>query len=212
MPERAQAQTSMDPVTFAEAEPQISDSGMSDAYQAYQRQDYETALRIYQSVVQFDPYHRDASLGAAASAYRLADYVLAEQLYRHLLSLDALDGAAFAGLLNLVQQNPQRGIIELELQQHAEQHGRPSPLIMLLGNHFARLGRWRDAEVAFSQALQERSDDPDLVFNYAVVLDNLGQRQRAASYYQAAVEASTTSAHSFDLEGAKKRLQSLLSG
>lgn len=188
------------------------DDRLHEAYRAYRVKQYDQALAEYDAALDFDPYHRAANLGAAASAYQLRKYTQAAQVYRHLLSLDPLDRSAFAGLLNIAMIDPDQRIIELELQQHAQQHGNPVSLNALLGDHFARRGRWRDAEAAFAVTLQDETSNADLLFNYAVVLDNLGHDDRAARYYQSALEASSRSEFSFDIEGAKRRLQSLTTG
>ncbi|MEM7255816.1 MAG: tetratricopeptide repeat protein [Pseudomonadota bacterium] len=186
-----------------------ADQQLAHAYDAYQQQDYASALARYERVIAFDPYHRDANLGAAASAYLSGQADVAVQRYRHLLSLDALDTAAFTGLLRLAAQYPQHAIIELELQQHAEYHGNPSVLTAALGDHFARLQRWRDAEAAYARALAGHVVNADLTFNYAVVLDTLGQSQRAATYYRQALDMDTDNDALFDRQAAAMRLQSI---
>lgn len=201
-----------EPPEFASSNANAAQSHLSDAYAAYQQQDYELALQLYQRVIRFDPYHRDASLGAAASATLSGEPGTAEQLYRHLLSLDALDTEAFAGLLRLVAQHPQRAIIELELLQHTEHHNHPVLLTTALGNHFARQQRWRDAELAYAKAVAKPPVTADLTFNYAVVLDRLGQSQRAATRYQQALDLSAEQEVLFDRQAATRRLQSISGG
>ncbi len=180
---------------------------VAQAYNEYQMQNYDQALKIYQRAVQYDPYSRDANLGIAASAQFLGDYKLAEQHFRHLLSLKPDDAAAFSGLLNL--PSAKGGIIELELQQHARQQGGPAALFAILGNYFARNIRWSEAESAYSTALQGDDSNADYLYNYAVVLDNLARHRESIHYYSRALEAAANLPFSFDRESAEKRLESL---
>ena len=183
---------------------------VSQAYDAYQMQNYQQALSFYQRAVQFDPYHRDAILGIAASAQLLGNYGLAEQHFRRLLSLEPQDTAAFSGLLNLPSNNG--GITELELLQHATQHGSPAALFAILGNYLARNVRWSEAESAYATALKQDADNADYLFNYAVVLDNLARHRESIHYYSRALEAATAGLFSFDRQSAEKRLESLTAG
>jgi tetratricopeptide (TPR) repeat protein len=171
---------------------------------------YQRALSFYQRAVQFDPYHRDAILGIAASAQLLGDYELAEQHFRRLLSLEPQDTAAFSGLLNLPSNNG--GITELELQQHARQHGSPAALFAILGNYLARNVRWSEAESAYATALKQDAGNADYLFNYAVVLDNLARHRESIHYYSRALEAASAGSFSFDRQSAEKRLESLTAG
>lgn len=180
---------------------------VAQAYNEYQMQNYDQALKIYQRAVQYDPYSRDANLGIAASAQFLGDYKLAEQHFRHLLSLEPDDAAAFSGLLNL--PSARGGIIELELQQHARQQGGPAALFAILGNYFARNIRWSEAESAYSTALQGDNSNADYLYNYAVVLDNLARHRESIHYYSRALQAAVNLPFSFNRESAEKRLESL---
>jgi uncharacterized protein HemY len=78
-----------------------------------------------------------------------------------------------------------------------------------LGTMLAKQQRWREAQDYYFKAYSAASDEPDYVFNLAVALDALGQRDLAAQYYERALTLGATRAASFDRSAAHNRMAEL---
>ncbi|WP_091197636.1 tetratricopeptide repeat protein [Formivibrio citricus] len=74
---------------------------LEEAWQAFQRDDFATAERLYRNVLGADRNNRDALLGLAAIAIRQDRKPEAAGHYQHLLTLNPRDEAAQSGLLML---------------------------------------------------------------------------------------------------------------
>lgn len=182
---------------------------ITQGYLAYQAADYATAAELYSRALQFDPYSRDANLGVAAVAQHNGDMTLAEDRYRHLLTLEPTDALVFSALLNMASGNRNGSMIEFELSQHAEYVGDSPILYSILGNYYSQQQRWLEAERAYAVAIIGDDRNGDYLFNYAVVLDNLGHLTEASNYYSLALDAATGGSRLFDEQAVRRRLESI---
>jgi tetratricopeptide (TPR) repeat protein len=178
------------------------------AYAAYQTGGLNRAGQLYDSALQLDHSHRDALLGRAAIYLRLDRGHLASEIYRRLLIRNSRDHAALAGLNSMAHQgNLKRYAADLHFLLTETPDS--VPLNYALGNLLSRQKRWSEAQQHFFTALAGDPDHPDIVYNLAVSLDNLGKSEPAVNFYRSALELARIQASSFDKERVFQRLQVL---
>jgi tetratricopeptide (TPR) repeat protein len=184
---------------------------VQEAYEAYQRGDYNRAETLYRTTLARYPNNRDALLGLAALDWRRGDRAAAAATYNRLLQSNPADVAARAGLLSLQKdRNPvaDESSVKLMLQRDPES----APLRAALGSIYARQQRWSEAQQSYFEAFARDKDNPDLAFNLAVSLDNLGESAAALDYYRKAVELSGRTPARFAAADAQSRIQALTAG
>ena len=177
-----------------------------DAYQAYQRGDYVIAAQGYRQVLGQDAHNRDALLGLAAIAQQQGQDEAAQQYYRQLLVLDPRDPAALTALMTYA---PDEGNTESRLKTMLADNPRSVALHFALGNYYADLSSWGDAQQYYFNALTLAPTNAQFAFNLAVSLDHLGQRKLAARYYEQAVMLDKSGNSGFDHAQAQQRLDEL---
>ncbi|HLY96556.1 MAG TPA: tetratricopeptide repeat protein, partial [Sideroxyarcus sp.] len=176
------------------------------AYQAYQRGDYITAAQGYREVLGKDVHNRDALLGLAAIAQQQGQDEAAQQYYRQLLVLDPRDPAAQTALM---AYSPDEGNTESRLKLLLAEQPRSAALHFALGNYYAGLSGWGDAQQYYFNAHTLEPANAQFTFNLAVSLDHLGQRKLAAQYYQQALQLDVSGHSGFDHAQAQQRLNEL---
>ena len=159
------------------------------ALEAYLAGDLPVARLSYQTVLARQPRHRAALLGLATIALRHEQLAVAEDYYLQALDADPHDVWAQAGLLNLkALSEPLRSETRLKSLSQS-QPGNVLPHFVL-GDLYAALGRWNEAQRAYRRAVGADPGNPDALFNLAVGLDHLRQPALAASYYRQALAAA----------------------
>jgi Tfp pilus assembly protein PilF len=162
----------------------------------------------YAQVLKAEPKNADALHGMAAIAVREGRYDEAEQYYLRSMEADPKDAIAQAGLYGLRGQvDPVSSESRLK-SLIASQPDQPS-LQFALGNVYAGVGRWSEAQQAFFKAYTGDPDHPDYLFNLAISLDHLRQTKLAAQYYNQALAAAANRPASFDKAQATARLREL---
>lgn len=179
-----------------------------DAYQAYQRGDYVVAAQGYRQVLGKDMHNRDALLGLAAIAQQQGQEEAAQHYYRQLLTLNPRDPAALTALMTYA---PDEGNTESRLKTMLADQPRSSALHFALGNYYADISDWSDAQQYYFNALALDPTNAQFAFNLAVSLDHMGQRKLAARYYQQAVQLDKSGKSGFDHAQAQQRLNELTS-
>ena len=166
------------------------------AYQAYRSGDFAEAWQLYRKVLQQDGKNRDALLGMAAIAQHEGQNVIATRYYSQLLTLDPRDPDAHAGVSELPTSDPASMESRLKLQLAH----RPDSAVLnfALGNLYAGLSRWSEAEKAYFNAYKRQQNEPLYAFNLAISLDHLGQDKNAATYYQRALQLDQSTASGFN--------------
>lgn len=177
-----------------------------DAYQAYQRGDYITATQGYREVLSKDAHNRDALLGLAAIAQQQGQDEAAQGYYRQMLLLDPRDPAAQTALM---AYSPDEGNTESRLKLLLAEQPRSGALHFALGNYYAGLSGWGDAQQYYFNAHTLEPANAQFTFNLAVSLDHLGQRKLAAQYYQQALQLDVSGHSGFDHGQAQQRLNEL---
>lgn len=180
------------------------------AYQALQMGRLDAARQTYLQHLKQDPSSRDAMLGLAAIAIRQDRPADARDYYKRLLALNPQDSLAQTGLAGLStedQRESGEGILKRQIEQGEGSNNAAAALA--LATQYAAEGRWAEAQHYYFAAYSAQPDNPDLAFNLAVSLDQLGQARVAADYYDKALVLAKAHAASFDRNAAQARRDAL---
>ena len=206
---RTSAEGGNDDVSIAQnTEANAIDTVVGEAYAAYQAGDIDQAADLYDSALQREPENRDALLGRAAVHLRRQQSREALAIYQRLLALNPRDHSALAGLNALAQdENIER--YESDLRFLLQETPDSTALNYALGTLLSRQKRWADAQQHFFNAFTGDPENPDIAFNLAVSLDNLGKASTAANFYRTALDLARTRASNFNQAQTQQRLQAL---
>lgn len=181
---------------------------VQEAYDAYQRGDYGRAETLYRTALARYPGNRDALLGIAALSWRSGDKASAAGIYQRLLQANPNDATARSALLTLQKdKNPVVDESTVKLLLHREPES--AQLRFVLGNIYARQQRWPEAQQAYFDAFTRDKTNPDVAYNLAVSLDNLGQHAAALDHYRKAVDLARQRPARFAASDAQSRIQAL---
>jgi tetratricopeptide (TPR) repeat protein len=181
---------------------------LNRAYDALLADNLTDARRDYEQALRSDPKNTDALLGLATIAARQGQADKAADLYLRVLEADPKDLNAKAGLINLKGQSDP-ALSESRLKTLLASQPDSAALNFALGNLHARQTRWSDAQQAYFRAYTAEPDNADYLFNLAVSLDHLHQKNLAIQYYQMALNAAGTRSAAFDRIQVKSRLLEL---
>ena len=78
-----------------------------------------------------------------------------------------------------------------------------------LGNVYAQLDKWAEAQKYYFNAWQQDGDNADYIFNLAVSMDQLSKEQQAVSFYKDSLVKAANKQVSFSREEVKKRIDEL---
>jgi len=183
-------------------------SQLRQAYQAYQRQDFQQAEQLYRQALRRYPGNRDAMLGLAAIAVHQGDRRVAQYYYQQVLKTDPGDKTTLLALQSLKGET--RQLEHGSRIKHWLQSDRDNaPLHFALGNQHAANNRWKEAQQAYFEAHRLRPDNADYAFNLAVSLDQLGLRQQALGHYITAQKLAENSAAQFSSRQVDRRIAQL---
>lgn len=181
------------------------DSLLSRAYQAYTSGKYDQAQGLYQDALSKDGRNTDALLGLAAIAQHRGSDTLAAQYYGKVLTLDPRNPVANAGMSALRSDDN----IESHLKMLLNEQKDSSSLYFALGNHYAGLSRWGEAQQAYFNAYNLQPHNASLAYNLAISLEQLGQKKPAAQYYKRAIQLDTSNSAGFDHTAIEQHAQLL---
>lgn len=189
------------------------DPDLLAGWQAYQNGNFDVASEHYSHVLNQDSENhnspsRDALLGMAAIAQQRSQDQVAARFYNQLLNLDPLDPDAHAGMTSLLADKGLAGT-ESRLKLLIVQHPEAAALHFALGNHYAELSLWAEAEQAYFSACELDTDNAQYTFNLAISLDHLGQLKQAEQYYRRALHLDSSTNAGFDHMQVKFRLDEL---
>jgi len=184
-------------------------TGLSEGYAALQRGNNKVALRAYTKVLQQEPNNRDALLGLAALAWQSGKRQKAQQYYRQILRLNPQDTYAQLGLINTLSRHSPKS--ESQLKLLLEQAPQSAHIHFSLGNFYASRGRWVQAQQAYFDALRYDKNQADYAYNLAISLEHLNKPRLALSYYQRALQLARNKRVNFNIQAARKRVQTLAS-
>ncbi len=156
-----------------------------EAYAALETRQLDMAQRLYSQVLRSEPGNIDALLGMAAIAQYDNRSDDAQRHFLAILDVDPRNALAQSGLIaQISRSDPQAA--ESRLKQLLAREPSPS-LYFNLGNLYADLGQWPQAQQAYFQAHAIEPRNPDYAYNLAVGLEHLGQQKLALEYYRKAL-------------------------
>ncbi len=207
LPEKIDPEPSLIQISRSKA-PDDMGKTLGDAYIAYQKGAYGTAVEKYQQTLEKYPDNRDALLGLGAIAVNGGDYQAAYRYYARVLQVNPSDRYARAALINLQDR---RNLAGRESEITTMLHGNPDShyLHFTLGNIYAAGNRWAEAQQAFFDAYRLNSSSPDYALNLAISLDHIGQYAAAVDYYNAALDLSRESTAAFNAQAVNERISKL---
>jgi tetratricopeptide (TPR) repeat protein len=178
---------------------------ISAGYDALRRGDYDAARRSYQAAITADSASVDANLGLATAEARAGNVSAASLFYRKALELDPRNATALAGLAALADAS-RPGAVEARLREDVMRSPQSPALHLALGNVYAAQKRWSEAQGEYFEAHRLDPANPDIAFNLAVSLDNLGRGALAAQFYRRALDSARAQPAQFDPAAVNRRL------
>jgi Flp pilus assembly protein TadD len=185
-----------------------TDPVLEQAYAAYLNNDLAGARARYQSVLARDPDNRDVLLGLAGIATRERRLDDAESLYLRILQLEPTDAYAQTGLIAIRSQADPLAS-ESRLKTLIASQPDAAYLHSALGNLYARLARWNEAQQEYFRAFSLDAASADDCYNLAVSLDQMRETQLARSHYERALALSASRPASFDPSQLRARISEL---
>ena len=181
------------------------DIRLEEAFNAWQAGDSGRARAAYEQVLATAPNSVDALLGLGAIALRENQPAAARGHYGRALELAPGNAVAMAAifLIDAGEGDPAAA------ERLARLPNTNDPYVQFaLGNHYAKEGRWADAQRAYLAASEGDPRNADYVFNLAVSLDRLGQRTAARDAYLRSLSLHRP-VHRFDPSVVRARLATL---
>ena len=184
------------------------DPAITRGFDAFNRGELALAQLEYERARKNDPRNTDVLHGMAAIAVRQGRFDTAEALYRQIIESDPQDSVAIAAMLNQRGQvDP--GLTESRLKSLAAAQPELAAPHFSLGNLYARMGRWNDAQQAYFRAFNAEPENPDILYNLAISLEHMRQNKLAVQYYTQAVAAAASRPAGFDRAQVAARLKTL---
>lgn len=184
------------------------DPALNRGFEAFNRGELSLAQLEYERARKNDPRNTDVLHGLAALSLRQGRHEHAEALYRQIIELDPQDSVATSALLNQ-RGHVDPGATESRLKSIAASEPELAAPQFSLGNLYARMGRWNDAQQAYFRAFNAEPDNPDILYNLAISLEHLRQNKLAAQYYSLALGAAANKPAGFDRAQVAARLKTL---
>ena len=148
-------------------------------------------------------------LGLGALAVIEKNNVKAREVYLSLLELDPRDPIAIAALAGLHTSKKSLETDKDYLISILDKNPDAHQLNFALGNVYAQLGQWADAQKYYFSAWQKDDDNADYIFNLAVSMDQLSKVQQAINFYKDSLVKAVNKQVSFSREDVKKRIDEL---
>ncbi|HET7729173.1 MAG TPA: tetratricopeptide repeat protein [Usitatibacter sp.] len=183
---------------------------VASGYEALRAGDVAAARRAYQAALAADSQSLDAMLGMATVEARNGNRPQAAAHYRKALELDPRNATALAGLAALA--DPRSEGIESRLREDLARNPDNAALRFALGNVYASQSRWSDAQAEYFEAHRLDPAAPDILYNLAVSLDQLGQTRLAAEHYRRTLEAARGQPVQFEPAVVARRLAEIAPG
>jgi tetratricopeptide (TPR) repeat protein len=152
-------------------------------FEAFNRGELSLAQVEYERARKNDPRNTDVASWPGRDRACVKDAMIRpKHFYRRIIESDPQDTVAISALLNQRGQvDP--GLTESRLKSLAADQPDLAAPHFSLGNLYARMGRWSDAQQAYFRAFSAEPDNPDILYNLAISLEHLRQNKLAAQYY-----------------------------
>jgi tetratricopeptide (TPR) repeat protein len=178
------------PIRITTAKLQVNPA-LLRGYEAFTAGRLEASRSEYEQLLKSEPKNGEALLGMAAISLRLGQSNQSEAFYLRAIEADPMDTLAQAGLISLRAQADADPVqSESRLKNLIAAQPEVPALHLALGNLYARQKRWNEAQQAYFKAYTGDGDNPDVIFNLAVSLDQLHQPALAAEYYRQALASA----------------------
>ena len=177
------------------------------AYEAFQQGDYAQSQQLYRKAALKYPRDIHVWLGLGATSLALGEKEAAFKYYQQALKLDQTNfnaNKAVAMLTSQKDQNWLRQVKNLWLSAPKD-----PDINFMLGSYYAQKEDWLQAEKYFKAAASISPNASEIVLNYAVALDHLGNYAEAIRYYQKVLALKNTQDSLNSQESIKKRIQLL---
>ncbi|MFT3733855.1 MAG: tetratricopeptide repeat protein [Rhodocyclaceae bacterium] len=185
-------------------------SSTQQAYDALAAGDLRTARQLYQEALRLNSQNVDALNGLGLIAAHDNQPDQAERYFRAALRADPADGIA-ASQLALLYADGDPASAEARLRNLIASQPASAAGHFALGNLLSRQQRWSEAQQTLFQAYTLDSNNPDILFNLAVSLEQVRQPAVARQFYERALQASSKRPAGFDPATAKARVEALSS-
>ncbi|MBF0212000.1 MAG: tetratricopeptide repeat protein [Magnetococcales bacterium] len=173
---------------------------------AFLDNDLATAKARFEQLLSREPHNHGAISGLASVAIREGNPDRARALYQSILKENPHDTLAIAALISLTG-NPDPIRTESRLQHLLREKPNEAHLYFALGNVHVEQKNWPEAQNAFFNAYRLDRDNPDILLNLAVSLDQMGQEAAALTHYREALRLMTVRhGAGFDLHGVQRRI------
>ncbi len=179
-----------------------------EAYNQFQRADYEQANNLYNQVILREPNNRDALLGVSAIATKQQRYEFARQKYQYLLQLNPRDSIAIAGISSIENAvDPQ--LNESQLKFMLKEKPDAAHLYFALGSLYSSQNKWPEAQSAYFSAWSAENKNADYAYNLAISLDHLDKKFQALDFYTLSLKLKQASSGNFSTENTSQRIRTL---
>ncbi len=182
---------------------------LDQAWHAYESAQYVDAAQMYNDILAIEESNRDALLGLGAIAVIEKNHVKAREVYLSLLDLDPRDPIATAALAGLHSSKESLETDKNYLISMLGKNPDAPHLNFALGNVYAQLDQWAEAQKYYFSAWQQDGDNADYLFNLAVSMDQLSKEQQAIVFYKDSLVKAVNKQISFSREAVKKRIDEL---
>lgn len=183
---------------------------MASGLEYLKTRQFSEASAAFKRQLNKSPHDEEALLALASIAEIQGQHAVADSWRQRAYQAAPLSPqvqAAILGTPGNIQQAPIS--TESRLKTQLARYPDAARLHFALGNLKLAQGDWPEAQAAFLAALANDRDNPDYLFNLAISLEQQREQRRAATYYQAALQAAEFRPTAFDPQIATRRLREL---
>ncbi|MBF0439190.1 MAG: tetratricopeptide repeat protein [Magnetococcales bacterium] len=149
--------------------------------------DLVTAKKHFEKALANEPHNHAAMAGLASIALREHKTEQARNLYQTIVQENPQNTLALSALISL-SGNPDPVQMESQLHDLLRTAPNDAHLYFALGNVYVEQKNWPEAQNAFFNAHRLDNENPDILFNLAVSLDQLKQEEAALQFYRKALK------------------------
>lgn len=155
--------------------------------------DYGAALRMYAQVLENDPKSSAAMIGAGSVYMAGGAFERAAHFYQRALAAEPTNSTAMAGVAEgLILTDRTDEALELMERFGANEGARTAKYHNMLGVAFDLAGRHGDAQISYSQALDQNPNDSSTISNMALSFAIAAEYDAAISLLQQLVNSSSS--------------------
>ena len=183
-----------------------------DAMASYAAGDLNHAEKSFRTVLAAEPRNTSALVGLAKVHYGRGNIRIAVATLLKAADIAPNDPIVISELISIQSGSADPLISESRIFSLLGRNQSPeveARLRFLLGNSYAKQGRWFQAKQAFMIAHGLDQNNPDFAYNLAVILDYLNDPSNALRMYKTALSSAAATPSSFDHQAARNRVEVL---